>query len=75
MSADSNYLLEFLPIGNTVKVSAVDPTTGTEVSIVGPSTASEAQLSRIAVRKLEYVLAGKRADSRQGDPDSDGIIV
>lgn len=48
------YLIEFISIGNSVKVSALDPETGIEVSIVGPARASEAQLTQNAVRKLRY---------------------
>ncbi len=54
--AGRSYLVEFQSIGNSVKVSALDPVTLVEVSIVGPSTASEAELSALAVRKLEYML-------------------
>ncbi|MEM7568649.1 MAG: hypothetical protein AAF337_02530 [Pseudomonadota bacterium] len=50
------YLLEFIPARGAIKVSAIDPLTGTEVSIVGSPAASQAQLERVAVRKLEYVL-------------------
>lgn len=50
-------LLEFHRIGRSVKVSAVDPETGTEVSIIGPASAGEAELRRAAVNKLNYVLA------------------
>lgn len=50
------YLIEFRQIGGTIKVSALDPVSGTEVSIVGDAKASEAELKRIAVNKLEYVM-------------------
>lgn len=53
------YLIEFIRIGNAVKVSAVDPQTGLEVSIVGSPAMTEDHLSRAAVRKLEYMLAKK----------------
>ena len=36
-----------------------NPVTNTEVSIVGSLHASESDLERLAVRKLEYVLAKK----------------
>lgn len=52
----SGYLLEFIQARGAIKVSAIDPITGTEVSIVGSPTASQAHMERIAVRKLEYVL-------------------
>lgn len=50
------YIVEFRRLGNSVKVSAIDPDTGTEVSIVGPANASRSELSRNAVNKLKYVL-------------------
>ncbi len=60
MSKDSQgYLLEFITIGNSVKVCAVDPKTGVEVSIVGPRSAGQTELSKNAVNKLLYVLEKK----------------
>ncbi len=57
---DDDVIIEFRRIGASVKVSAMEPTTLTEVSIVGPTTASDEELTRIVLRKLEYVLAKKR---------------
>jgi hypothetical protein len=57
---EDDYLLEFRRIANTVKVTAVDPVSGTEVSIVGPANAGREYLSRTAVRKLQYVMAKKQ---------------
>ncbi len=58
--ADTDYLIEFVRIGNSVKVSAIDPVTGMEASIIGPANLSDAQLSRNAIAKLRYVLARKK---------------
>lgn len=60
-------LLEFHQVGNAVKVTAVDPTSLVEVSIVGSPSAGEEMLKRAAIRKLEFVLErGKgRAGNRQ----------
>ncbi len=55
------YLIEFHRIGVSVKVSAIDPVTNTEVSIVGPATAGREELSRVAVQKLKYVMAKRAA--------------
>jgi len=52
-------IVEFQRIGASVKVSVVDAETLTEVSIVGPASASRADLERAALRKLAYVLARK----------------
>ena len=49
-------LLEFYRVGNAVKVSAVDPETGIEVSIVGDPSAGDEVLKQTAIKKLQYVL-------------------
>ncbi len=59
-------LFEFIQRGNVVKVSAIDPRTGTEVSIVGNPKAGKEAMKRVAARKLEYVLA-KRADAAKNN--------
>ena len=61
-----NVIIEFYPVGAYVKVSAIDPVTLTEVSIVGDPQAGEARLKREAVRRLEYVLARKPAAPAAG---------
>jgi hypothetical protein len=50
---------EFTVIGRTVKVSAIDSATGLEVSVVGPASASQADLQRLALQKLKAQL-GRR---------------
>ncbi len=54
---DNGVIVEFHRIGNSIKVSAIDPATLTEVSIVGAPSLSEAQLTQAVMRKLEYVLS------------------
>ena len=49
-------LFEFQRIGGYVKVSALDPESNTEVSIVGDANASVIYLKQTALRKLRYVL-------------------
>ena len=46
-------LIEFIAQGSYVKVSAVDPITFVEVSIVGPPQVGKRLLTQQAVRKLE----------------------
>ncbi len=53
---EDEVLLEFLRIGNYMKVIAIDPQTGTEVSVAGPANGSRALLTRTAINKLNYVL-------------------
>ncbi len=50
-------LFEVRAIGNAVKVSALDPVTNTEVSIVGSAFASPYSLKVNALRKLKAALA------------------
>ncbi len=52
-------LLEFHTVGDYVRVSAIDPVSNTEITLVGSRRASERELTRLAVRKLEYVLDKK----------------
>ena len=61
--SDQKYLLEFVRIGASVKVSAIDPATGMEASIIGPAHLSEAQLGKNAISKLRYVLAKNNANN------------
>jgi hypothetical protein len=50
-------LFEYRRIGASVKVTAIDPKTGREVSIVGPASAGERALAETAAKKLRYVLS------------------
>ena len=52
-------LFEFIRIGAYVKVIAVDERTGTEVSMVGDPSRSSDYLKRVALQKLERVMARK----------------
>jgi len=50
-------LFEFIRIGAYVKVIAVDERTGTEVSMVGDPSRSSDYLKKLALQKLERVMA------------------
>lgn len=50
-----DVIFEFHQIGAYVKVSAMDPASLTEVSVVGDPRAGERALKQIALRKLAYV--------------------
>ncbi len=63
----AGYIVEILQVGNSLKVSAVDPVTGREVSIIAPVNASEADLHRAAVQKLEFVLGRDKGKRRRED--------
>ena len=63
MSRNKEYILEFTQVGNSVKVSAVDPITTAEAVIVGSLSATREELSELAIKKLEYVLAKIKSQS------------
>ena len=50
-------ILEFIPLGNAVKVSAVDAETGVEVAIVGPANAPRDHLEAVVLQKLRKRLS------------------
>lgn len=58
---EDEVLIEFIPRGNSVKVTAVDAATGLEVSIVGDPKAGRDSLARLAAEKLRYVRDSRRA--------------
>ena len=47
--------VEFVVMGNTVKVTAIDSESGLEASVIGPAGAPRGALADAARRKLEYV--------------------
>lgn len=51
--AEDEILVEFAQSGAYVKVTAIDPATGTEVSIVGDAAAPRDYLATLAIRKLQ----------------------
>jgi hypothetical protein len=48
---------EFTPVGAVVKVAAIHAATGIEVVIMGPASAKQADLERLALQKLKARLA------------------
>ena len=52
--------IEYVVLGNAVKVTAIDAQSGEEAAIVGPATAPRAALADAAKRKLDYILKKKR---------------
>ena len=66
MSADKNdnegYIVEYIALGDSVKVTAMDPGTLQEVSIVGSPKVSRRELAELAIRKLQYVMNKDKQD-------------
>jgi len=59
LNSKGDILVEFVVQGAFVKVTAIDPVTGLEASIVGPASASQRILAEQARRKLDYVAKKK----------------
>ena len=53
-------LLEMRRVGKSLRVIAIDPITGIEVTMVAPANATRDVIKRNASRKLAYVIAKKR---------------
>lgn len=64
-SGDGEAIIEFRRIGAALQVIAVDPATGTEVSMVGDPRLSKRELARLAVRKLQFVLEKQQREGRE----------
>lgn len=62
--AAGEVLFEFHRIGHAVRVSALDPVSNTEVTVVAPQGQGQEALKRVALRKLSYVLAARSGRAR-----------
>lgn len=63
---EHGIIIEYVPVGRYVKVSAVDTRSGLEVSIVGDPRRGEQALRDAAVRKLHYVMRRKDGGTADG---------
>jgi hypothetical protein len=55
--SQSDVLFEFTAIGTVVRVAAIHVATGTEVTVMGPTSASRKDLERLALQKLKARIA------------------
>ena len=62
---DEGVLYEIQWLGNSARVSAIDPKTGIEATIVAPANAPEHEMKALARRKLVYLLA-RREEGKTG---------
>jgi hypothetical protein len=60
MPPSGEVIFEFTRVGNSVKVSAFDPASMVEISVVGPASAGPTELKLLAFRRLQYVLAKRQ---------------
>ncbi|MCC5996222.1 MAG: hypothetical protein JJU18_07635 [Oceanicaulis sp.] len=69
-------IFEFMTIGQSVRVAAIDVATGEEVVISGPAGAARGDLERVAGRKLARRLAGSQnPDSKTPRRGGRGVVV
>ena len=57
-------LFELHSLGGSVRVTALDPKSGTEVVVVCPSAYSEETMQRRAASKLAYVLEKNKGEEK-----------
>jgi hypothetical protein len=62
MAGEREVIFEILRVGAAMKVTAIDTKTGIEASIVADPTAGEAALQRLALQKLDYVIARRQRE-------------
>ncbi|MBE6452361.1 MAG: hypothetical protein E7012_02595 [Alphaproteobacteria bacterium] len=55
----SEILFEYIRQGSYVKVTAIEPETKTEASVVVPASLNQEQMNLQALQKLNYVLRKK----------------
>lgn len=53
---NGSYIIESTRVGAQVKVTACDPETGLEATVMGPASASQRDMATLAVRKLQYLM-------------------
>ena len=58
-NVNNEIYFEIVPIGNTVKITAIDAATGTEAVTFGPSGVSVEILKKNVLKKLDYILNKK----------------
>lgn len=51
-----SYYIEYTKIDNQVKVTAIDPETGKEGTVICPANTRKNDMAELAVKKLLYVL-------------------
>ena len=71
-----NIIFEFHALGDSVRVAAVDVATGEEVIVTGPVGALQADLERVAARKLYRKLGlTDEGEKKTPRPGGRGVIV
>ena len=69
---EEGVLYEIRWLGNSARVSAIDPKTGTEATIVAPAGAAEHEMKALARRKLVYLLTRRQEGNQGGNTGGGG---
>jgi len=64
-------LYEFAKVGKHLRVTAIDPRTGIEVTMIADPRYGEVLIKRLAARKLAYVISKKRGNRIRGNEAND----
>jgi hypothetical protein len=75
MPQPDEVIFEFVRLGSTIKVIAVETATGTEVSVVVPATISPTDAERLALQKLRRKLGEANRNAPRPPSSGGGIIV
>ena len=58
----SEILFEYVRLGNSVKVTAIEPETKIEAAVVVPASLSQEQMKMQALNRLKYILKKKEEE-------------
>lgn len=61
-------LFEFQRVGNIMRVTAIDPLSGTEVIMIADPKMNQTAIKRLAARKLSYVVNKNKVKAEKGRP-------
>lgn len=64
---DNAFIVESKQVKNVVRVTAIDPKSGIEATIITPLRVSQRHREQLAARKLRYVLDKKFGDHTETD--------
>ena len=64
---DNAFIVESKQVKNVVRVTAIDPKSGIEATIITPLRVSQRHREQLAARKLRYVLDKKFGDHLNDD--------
>ncbi len=67
-SPPGHVFFEFIPLGQQMRVAAIDEATGTEVVVIAPLAATRLQMQQLALAKLRRKLGAAPEAPPNGAP-------